>query len=234
MKRNNEPDLKLFNQFVTAASPTLLIKLRELINKQITKTLTNETRWNYVKGDKYCLKDKQIDNPKAGLAILLEEDWSYLFGDYDDTGNDCYVYFHSDPRSPVSKYRYDDVLIEFKSPFYVGMGRGDRIYSLSRSLMHLSHLNELLEDGYTKPEIMTFFKQGLSERSARELEAKMILFFGIKTAIPEKKQKKGTIAMSGRKFSLYNHKYEPFNEIYTRYAFNGFIKNISLWSESIK
>ena len=221
MKTKIKPDLSLFKAFVVSADLFLLKKMRGIINREIVKaepeakhTLTDAKPIPYG-------SDLLFDTPKLALTSLLRDDWGYLFGSKDDGRNDYYVYYHADPKAKSIKFRYETSYVDMRIPFYIGMGRGERIYSFSRSVMHTSLLNDMATDGYTKQEIMKVYKGGMGRTEALMLESKLILFFGIKTAIPDAKIKKGTKAYSGHRPSLLNNRYEPFPEIYNNYAYNG-------------
>ncbi len=207
------PDISLFKSFVINADLFLLKKLRSVINSEITKKTPDSIR--LVRSEPLDLNGKLT--PKNSLSTLINDDWGELFSEYSNSGSNHDVYIHIDPNSNNIKYNYSEFNIDINIPYYVGVGQGERIYSLKRSVMHLNKLNGLLDNGLTKKEIMIFFEKGMSELKARELESKLILFFGIKTAIISKSKK--IKALSGHAPSLFNNRYESFPKKYHKYAY---------------
>ncbi len=221
MKAKIKPDLSLFKGLVKASDIYLLKRMRGIINRQIIN-LEPETNHTKTDANEISTSDGLLfTTPKLALTSLLREDWSDLFTGIDNDHSDYYVYYHSNPTFKSIKFRYETSYIDMKVPFYIGMGRGKRIYSYARSVMHTNYLNTLSSEGYTNQEIMRFYQRNLTKKDALILESKLILFFGIKTAIPDAKIKKGTKAYSGHKPSLLNNRYEPFPDSHNSYAYNG-------------
>jgi len=118
---------------------------------------------------------------------LMDEDWNKYFKGKYDHKRDYYVYYHCDPGKLPLKYILGGHGIRFAAPpFYIGKGKGDRLTSLSRSKGHLMHLKSFFERGFIMDDIAYVLKDGLTEKEALILEAKMIVYLGTKWGIPEK------------------------------------------------
>lgn len=206
--------LALFKKLVASADMQTL----RYMNKVISRRLNSEV--NYVKSEvSGGPKPKpRITSPKVAFGMLLDSDWSNLFSTYDDICIDYYVYVHIDPRSNTLKLRYSNKLYAFKKPFYVGMGKGERVFNKSRSVMHTKTINDLTDLGYAESDFMLIFTDGMTEAAAREMEAKLILFFGIKTAFGISNNSANKKTLSGQRPSLFNHRYEPIQEGWEEYA----------------
>ena len=144
------------------------------------------------------------------MRQLLHEDWSYLFMSYETESTDYYIYLHGDP---ATKKRYTELGVKsFASPFYVGMGQGGRAYTFKRSPAHMAELRRMKNQGFDKEEIVFIVADGLSEREARELESKLILFYGVQS-FKNKNNDQRKDAFN-QKRSLLNNQYEPMPEKY--------------------
>ena len=141
-------------------------------------------------------RDRRVKSVVNDAYIeIMGDDWSSLYGEYDKTKCDFYVYSHTDPLLAEKD----------PSPIYIGMGNKVRPYNFKRGRSHSEKLRYLLEKGYTKDDIVTILYGPIPEAHAREIEAKLILFWGLRvtsTGYPN--------APSGRVPCLYNLAYEPY------------------------
>lgn len=140
------------------------------------------------------------------LWSIINEDWSELFKSYSNDGNNFYVYFHGRPGSQRRKYKSLGC-ITFITPFYVGIGQGDRAYNFKRTSIHQKKLSDLVLKGFPREDIVHIVRSGMSEVEARELESKLIIYFGINTG--NKKNSKERAELGLCRPSLLNLKYEP-------------------------
>jgi len=195
-------------------------QVQKLLEKSDSKTLINIRKAI----TRILLKRKEEDAPLSKakaknfqskrynqiLNDLMFEDWSYLFESYSDDPADYYVYMHGDPRH---KKRYTMLeVMTFGFPFYVGMGQGGRAYTFKRSPAHMAELRRMKNQGFDKEEIVFIVADGLSEREARELESKLILFYGVQS-FKNKNNDQRKDAFN-QKRSLLNNQYEPMPEKY--------------------
>ena len=103
------------------------------------------------------------------------QDWSDV---YPECGGDrkFYVYAHIDPMSKtklsIGDFHFSGV------PFYIGKGTGSRAWDLKRNEGHGAELRRLKKCGVQPESIVYIVKDGLTEREAFCLEAKLIYFFG--------------------------------------------------------
>lgn len=195
---------RILREFVASADIKLLHKIRRSISSRLAK-LESEDRI-MSPSEKFEFRSKSYNE---SLELLLSEDWSNYFSIYSNDGSDFYVYLHG---SPKNKRTYSPLGVKsFVSPIYAGMGQGGRAFSFARSPAHLEELCRLTDQGYSKEEIVHIVMSGLSERQARELESKLILFFGIKNF--KVKGDKRHASFNGSR-SLLNAKYEVVTEKY--------------------
>ena len=132
-------------------------------------------------------KVKRISNHSV-LLDFLEEDWGYLFSDDLDQTPRYYVYYHSANNRGDMKFSKGDRSVIFNGrPFYIGKGTGDRFKSKMRSRSHLSVINSIIKSGGKEEDIFHIFKDGLTEKKAFELEAKLITFFGSSSELDTKR-----------------------------------------------
>ena len=123
------------------------------------------------------------------LPTLLAQDWTYLFGECDNTKK-YYVYYHVDPsKMGISLPESAGGTIPY--PFYVGKGNGNRAYDLNRNQGHGIKLKQLKDANIPDKKIVIIAQSGLSELEAYCLESKLIYFFG-------------TLYEKGRRGCLYN------------------------------
>lgn len=209
--------LKEFREFIDDADIVSLKTMFRVLNDKI-----NETTCTKIKTES---KNSLDVLPKRQIGNLINEDWTMMYEEKDSELNDYYVYFHVHPKSAPKKYLLNNSVVTIRPPFYVGSGRGNRVYSFERSVMHLNQLKKYTENGFTKKEVMLIFIDGLSEHKAREIESKMILFFGIKNAVDQKSKRKIIRMMSGKSPCLLNNRYEIFPESYKDYAYGGYINS---------
>lgn len=147
---------------------------------------------------------------------LINDDWSHLFCNTDDGFNDYYVYYHCDPRLPLnSAYCLDQEGNEVISqmPFYIGMGRGDRLFNFKRTNQHTTLLSKLISDDFGKKEIAHKIIDGVTKSIALELESKLILYFGCVTRF-------NLQALTGYEPCLLNNRYEPYPDKYNKNGFS--------------
>ncbi len=189
---------KMLSEFVSSADKKLLLRIRRAISRKLVQIEQEDRAMSALEKSEFRSKSYNI-----ALESILSEDWSDLFQGYSSDTSDFYVYLHG---SPKNKKMYSPLDTKsFASPIYVGMGQGNRAYNFSRSPAHLEELCRLTDLGYSKEEIVHVVKAGLSEKSARELESKLILFFGIKN-FKVKGDKRKCSFNGGR--TLLNAKYE--------------------------
>jgi hypothetical protein len=143
---------------------------------------------------------------KIAWETLVSDDWSDLFIRHDNKMAECYVYFHVDPSAHI--IHMDG--LSFHKPFYVGMGKGNRAWTLNRSVAHREMVAKAESEGFTRRHMVSIFAKDLTEAQARELESKLILFFGLRVL-----SKKGC-ALSRMKRCLVNAQYEPIPKIYDK------------------
>lgn len=183
---NNE-DLTL----VYAASRKILKKrkildrVHQAISKNMPETLDRNLRPVLQTKKSKKVMPNYTSKTESILFNFLSEDWSDLLtGEYDEK-KVYYVYYHSDPAFKETVFVHGDDKIVFSGkPFYVGKGVGNRYLSKTRSKSHLSCLNKI-EEVYPKEEIYHIFKDGLTEKEALEMEAKLINFFGCKSELSD-------------------------------------------------
>lgn len=120
------------------------------------------------------------------ISNVIDEDWSHLFkGDYDKR-RDYYVYFHGNPCKHNISFSTGKHKIMFcGEPFYIGKGKGDRLYSITRSDGHLHYLKKLFERGFIMQDISFILESGLTEKEALILESKLITCLGTKWSVPD-------------------------------------------------
>lgn len=124
-------------------------------------------------------KQSLLDAPSVRLKYLkaiLMQDWSHLWLGC-DPARKYYVYAHVDPLANhicLPK----DIGGMAKMPFYIGKGTGSRAFDLSRNQGHGIKLSNLRNLGFKPDKIVSFFKKGLTEAEAFELESKLVYFFG--------------------------------------------------------
>jgi len=186
--------------------------MRLILSKEINNKLSSQFNKS-INGDFDC---KELSSPKKAFATILSESWDYLFSEHDNTVRDKCVYIHHVPeqlRSNNINYKYpNNIIFEIPRPFYIGKGDKKRVNNFnSRSRFHQKRLNKLLKQGYKKEELVLILKDGLTDREARELESKLILFFGCNTGDKYKCLYSG----SG---ILMNLTYEPFPEKYKKFT----------------
>jgi hypothetical protein len=127
------------------------------------------------------------------LIDFLNEDWSFLFPNADDTERKYYVYYHIDPSSDKVTYsRTSDIcetVVRFVGlPFYIGKGTGLRYKSMSgRSRAHVNRIKIHLQDNYISDHVCHILQDGLTEKEAFEIESKLICFFGCSSEFPNNK-----------------------------------------------
>lgn len=195
-------DLSLFRDM---ASRLPLQDLRAL-QRSISLEITKKTRAAGSKREIPVGEYRAEKSYNKSLSMLLSEDWSGLFAGVTNSDPTFCVYMHGHPRNLV--WRFDCLgCLAFKEPFYVGMGSEDRPYNFNRGQHHSSRLQKLQNAGFSKHEIACVVAKGLTERQARELESKLILFYGIKGSILGSNRKPEIF--TGMKPSLINSQYEP-------------------------
>lgn len=145
------------------------------------------------------------------LSSLVNDDWSHLFSSYSSNGNNFYVYFHGRPNSDRRKYKSLGC-VTFTSPFYVGVGQGDRAYNFKRTSIHQKKLSDLVSKGFAREDIVHIVKREMSEAEARELESKLIVYFGINTGSKKNSKERADLGLC--RPSLLNLKYEPTPEVW--------------------
>lgn len=212
MQNNIKQRLDAFDALIQKAELRFLRRLSLRISTEIDSRISRPT----IKIPPHSELPSEFNYklPKDALAYILADDWSELFSEYSDHGAEHYVYMHVYPTKAGVAFNLPDRKVKIKRPFYVGVGKGDRAYNMRRASAHSALLNNLLSKGYTKNEICWIFQDGLSERAARELESKMILYFGIDRDIRGSR----TNSLSGSKSRLLNNQYEPMPSMYVRFC----------------
>lgn len=185
---------------IRSLSTSQLRRLRSAINERIKEKEINKRSMSAERTEKY--RGKRYNE---ALKVILEDDWSDLFSSYSDDGSDFYVYFHG---KTTARKGYEPLgVVSYESPIYVGLGQGDRAFNFNRSPRHRAELKKLTNSGFTKDEIVHIIATGMSESEARELESKLIIFFGIVSFKSVNDKRK--CSMAGKR-SLLNAKYEPY------------------------
>lgn len=193
-----------------AISEMELGNLREIKRMVDSMILQHSKSSISTRGAMRHLENNKIKKVDSVLVSLLDEDWSSFYQDSDSENTDCYVYLHGRPMSARRKY-YPLGVETFEKPFYVGMGRGGRAFSKKRSQVHAAILSSVASGSEGEYSYVHIIKDGMSEAQARELEAKLIVFFGI---LPSDYDKKATWVKTRRDLSLpnaslVNVRYEP-------------------------
>ncbi len=213
---NSEPNFKrlIMNELLKLDSiPTeTLVSIKHAINKEIRKRkqddfVSKRLKWletldfsdrTLPKNKRLLLRaneDLCLDFPGSNkkhykhlfkyLPYLLRQDWSYLFEHANDLESYYYVYAHIDPNeNPTSLSVFDCDLKG--TPFYIGKGKGQRVWDLNRNQGHGKRIRQIIKDGYPKNSIPAIIKDCLTEKAALELEAKLIYFFA---SVYDKKRK---------------------------------------------
>lgn len=122
---------------------------------------------------------------------LMQQNWSHLFDQYECESTKFYVYAHVDPRIFSFACKEINCLPCQGQPFYIGKGCGDRAYDMKRNQGHGKMIAYLRDKGCSDDAMVKILFDGLSERSAMEIESKIIYFFG-------------TVYEKCRKGTLYN------------------------------
>lgn len=147
------------------------------------------------------------------LCQLLQQNWWWHFEEYcnDYSNTPYYVYLHADPFSNQIKLGNGLNVGKCPTPFYVGMGQGGRLFQQSgRSRFHTEKLTELRMLGENMSSIAFKVKKNLTERAARQLESKLIYYFGCKASdMISVNAKSEKCAMYGGRPCLLNQQYEP-------------------------
>lgn len=111
------------------------------------------------------------------LPFLLSQAWNHLFPSASVIGNHSYVYAHVDPRKKESILTGLHKLLPGE-PFYIGKGMGRRAWDLKRNQGHGKRIKQILNEGFPSDSLVQIIKEGLNDRDAFVLEAKLIYFFG--------------------------------------------------------
>jgi len=211
-----KPNLKLFKELVNVSDLKTLKSLNRIILKQIDLLSTDKNKVNIPVLEVNPIFD--TSKPREFVYHILHDEWTSTFSKYSNNTKNHYVYIHVDPNKVAINFRYNKHNLKIKKPYYVGMGTGNRVYSFKRSVSHTKTLNSFIKKGYNKKEFMIIFKYGLTEQEARILESKLILIFGVMTAVinPNKNKKKSP---SGNAPCLYNNQYEPVPSKYDIFTF---------------
>jgi len=213
MSNPKHVNLKLFKSLANHLTLAELYPLRKVINKAI---LSQNGYVNILMPSK-TINKKSMSSPKTALITLLNESWKPLFLKYNNTKKNKCVYIHTSPTNKGLSYvtfSYEETTFHIPKPFYIGQGLLDRPFEFKcRSKFHQKKVSDLLNDGFYKEEIVHIIKKSLSEREARELESKLILFFGCHTG-----DTFNPLSKTGNKGSLINHQYEPFPDKYKKYT----------------
>lgn len=156
-----------------------------------------------------------MKSPALSYNTIMNDDWFELYRSYDNSEPSCYVYAHVDPRFNKSiSFSYEDGnKVSLSIPFYIGMGRGGRDMCKSRSLQHTKKITAILNDGFSFQSICVRLVYGITEMVARQIESKLILFWGCKFSSSSR-----LLAMYGGKPTLYNNKYEPYPDKYNLFG----------------
>jgi len=205
MAKTSIVDFKVFEQYLDSLSLDDLRSFQGIIANKINR----RSHEDKIKSHTYRLYNGIRDSEKTALA-LSKEDWSGLFQDKDNNIKNYYVYVHLNPLHAKRKHQfhYKGVSFSLNTPMYVGKGSGQRVSNFKRSKMHTHCLSSLTDHGFDKKDIAHILLEGLTDREASELEAKLILYFGCRSSSTSK------YALSGMKPTLYNNQYEPFPDKY--------------------
>lgn len=155
-----------------------LSRMAVLLNQKIKSRSKSEIQES-ISSAKPTVGDP-VKSMDLALSRILSEDWSSEFESYKnpDKSRDYYVYLHGRPESQKRKWKSLGVKT-FAKPFYVGMGKGGRAHDFRRSSIHAKKLSDIMARGFSKEEVVNIVAHGLTEIEARELESKLIVFFGV-------------------------------------------------------
>lgn len=198
------PDYKLFKSLVDSIDDiNVLKKIQKIVNKRFEIITDRKVFCTLRKGS--MLNKTEAQDYNLNFISIMNDDWDDLYKDSSDIGSDYYVYLHIDPSVNGLLALSDDegLLAKLPIPFYVGKGKGNRIYNMRRSKIHTAKLRDLTKY-YAIEQVAIKFKDGLSEKQALILEAKLILFFGCMDTSTTLK------SFSGGKPKLINRQYEPY------------------------
>lgn len=184
-------DVDLCRVFLAARK---LLKKRRLLER-VQRVISNQVDTAHVfSPDKKIIRQEHTfargklnrNKNQSFLFDMLDDDWGHLFTEKYDEERKYYVYYHAYPNVEKTIFSNGEEKITFVGkPFYVGKGCGNRYKSRARSRSHLSVIKRIELD-YGAEGIFHIFKDGLTEKEALELEAKLITFFGCEAEISKK------------------------------------------------
>lgn len=125
----------------------------------------------------HSIRTARIGDRTKYLPYLLSQPWNDLFCTASSIPNDSYVYLHIDPRKKAISLHGMKTLLRGE-PFYVGKGIGKRAWDLKRNQGHGKRIRQILAKGFPAESIVQVIREGLSEKEALVIEAKLIYFFG--------------------------------------------------------
>ncbi len=206
-------DYAVFSTFISAIQDkSVLRKLHRIVKGQLKKLEETDMPKKVTHPlipYELLIERKRKKSYNKNLQNLLDEDWSYLYEQYSDKPAEYCVYLHGRPDKARLVYTALDCET-FMNPIYVGMGNIDRPFIFKRAVFHEQCLRAL-ESEYKREDIVNIVAIKLSERTARILEAKLILFFGIKNTTNSKAR---ATLFHQCKPALLNNKYEPMPDKY--------------------
>lgn len=211
MSKTPPIDVNLLKEFISHLDEDALDEVYRVVN----------ARRSALKADRKIRKRKKrvnhrYEGGKTGrdksLEELLNADWGEVFSQADDKERKFCVYAHGDPRNKTWK-KPEFLGVTFMKPIYVGMGDELRPYNFAgRSVMHLNKLNALMAEGYDRQDLVSVLASGLTEKEAREMESKLILFWGISSLSRRGTERHREFGSAKR--VLLNSRYEPMPEEY--------------------
>lgn len=196
---DNAVNLDLFKKLISGLPLTQIAQLQKLLRSE----------WNRQK----TILKRQTHLPfKLKLQHLIDADWCEIYFSKSESRNH-YVYLHVDPTENNASFAFvlNNKEILFNMPFYVGQGVDNRYKSFLRNPIHRSRLNGLTRQGYGIDDISKIIVENLTESEARCLEAKLILYFGLKISSCD------VPALSGYDACLLNKEYEKYPDHYNNY-----------------
>lgn len=138
----------------------------------------------------------------------------------------CYVYL--DPRK-VGRFTYGDFVTFFYEPYYVGKGKGNRVYShlqhtkvSKQNILRYIKIQKIRKSNFEPKDFIIFIEENLNEEDSFNIETNIIKNIGRKELNngPLVNFTNGGEGQSGRILSLREKEIRSINSSNRRYIFN--------------